>query len=252
MHSGMMKKHLVEFSLDGFQNSRGEPLGSVRGRSARAWLMLCLPVASSVTACLLILTAGQIVENWIGILGLGALSLLAFHLVFWSLRNVVSERSLKSSDYVFLAIVLLGLTFLLNVGEAMQRSGLAANLAPHAISGSKYARCDLAGHRGYDRQLTDNGFMETVERSAQAPGESESFQPFAVQIHRLPDTWTDREELRKSVWHPIDSSASDTLARQLMGVLLLAVGLALKATKVSAELLCWHTARTEQSTVVWG
>jgi hypothetical protein len=73
-----------------------------------------------------------------------------------------------------------------------------------------------------------------------------------LQIHRLPDMWLDREEVRKTVWHPIDSPASDGLARQLMGFLLLAVGLALKATKVSAELLCWHTPRTEQSTVIWG
>jgi uncharacterized membrane protein len=79
--------------------------------------------------------------------------------VFWNLRDIVSERSLKSSDYVFLAIALLSLTFLLNVAESVQ---------------------------------------------------------------------------------------------QPTGVLLLVVGLALKATKVSAELLGWHTARTEQSTVTWG
>jgi hypothetical protein len=153
-----MKKHVEEFSLDGFLDGQGLPLGSGRGRSARAWPMLCTPVASSVTACLLILAAGQIVENWIGILGLGIMSLLAFHLLFWSLRDIVNERSLKSSDYVFLAIALLSLTFLLN-GESVQ---------------------------------------------------------------------------------------------QPTGFLLLVVGLALKATKVSAELLGWHTAGTDQSTVTWG
>ena len=111
--------------------------------------MLCLPLASSVTACLLILAAGQLVENWIGILGLGIMSLLAFHLLFWSLREILSERSLKSSDYVFLAIALLSLTFLLNGGSVQQPTGLLLLVVGLALKAGKVSAellgCHTAG-----------------------------------------------------------------------------------------------------------
>jgi hypothetical protein len=187
------------------------------------------------------------VDQLLALLLFVATCLVIFHLVFWLNRRWTDDRGLKATDYVYLGMAFFGVLSVLDVQASIATKKLGEILRTYDVILGSINPCigkessDCNGVQGIMRLVQTNPpnpSLKTLlkwaiddERSRTFPKEFARFYATADQLVK---------ELERDVIPFVEFDEKKTIKRRFMAFYVLSIGLALRSTRVTAELASWQ------------
>jgi hypothetical protein len=212
--------------------------------TATATLYLTIPTMLLIIAGFLVSVRGPV--DYLKLLYFIAASLVTFHISFWLLRSTLNSRALKAVDYLYLSLGFVGVFGALDVQASVYKGNIARILhyaVPEIVRLNPCKDPDdsndcvwpnMMVHTLKDSLIYNHSWLEMDLRDATKVyyknGIPPSHQKFYDQVKLLYD------DMQDQVFQYVEPIEQITTERKILAYYILCIGLALRITKVTAEL----------------
>jgi hypothetical protein len=179
---------------------------------------------------------------------------------FWWCRKETTDKALKIVDYIFLSLGFVGVFGALDVQANIYKSRIPSILARHAVSIEFSDPCKsnnldredchwpeivkIILKRPYDHLLLGMQLEKSRLNEDYPDGITKSHQDFIDEVQSLYDA------MERDVYQHIDPIEQRETDKRIFAYYVLCAGLALRLTKVSAEVFEWHVPKSVPAAIV--
>jgi hypothetical protein len=190
------------------------------------------------------------------------LCLAVFHLAFWMCRRISNDKTIRATDYIYLTLGLVGIAGVLEIQSSLvqlrvreiifhhltdndyQGPGYCQPFDSDPLSREKFVRCAWQERIGkswsqYDHPALKEALDSTLRVFPEGmPAPAQQYFGYAQSLY---------DDMEQSIFQYVETDPSIPLKRRLWAFYIICIGLTLRLSRVTAEILRWHMQSSERS-----